>query len=69
MRKALLVSEVTVVDPTTEGEVQVSIFKDETSGGMFGIDSSYIEQNFDEDEDVIIKSPFNEGQEVLLEGI
>lgn len=69
MRKAYLVTEVTVTDPSTEGEVQVSIFKDETSGGMFGIDSSYIEQNFDEDEDVIIKSPFNEGQEVLLEGI
>ena len=58
MSKAIHITEVTVTDPSSGGEVQVSIFKDPTSGGMFGIDSSFIEQNFDEDEEVYVKTPF-----------
>ena len=70
MDSANFVTEVTVIDPDSKGEVQVSIFKD-SSNGMFGIDSSFIEQNFEDDEDIIVKNPLS-GElvsHVLLEGI
>ncbi len=59
MSKAILVTEVTVTDPQSGGEVQVSIFKDPKSGGMFGVDSSYIEQNFEDDEEVVVRNPIS----------
>jgi len=49
-----LVTTITVTDPETSAPVQVSIYKEETSGGMFGVDSSYLEQ-----ENIFqIQSPF-----------
>ena len=48
------VSDVIVKDPDTGGDVDVEIWKDQTSGGMFGVDSSFIEQV----RDVDIPSPF-----------
>jgi len=67
---AYLVEAVTVIDPDTKGEVNVCIFKHQ-NGGMFGMDSSYIEQCFDDDEAVIINDPFdNTGDSLVeLEGI
>lgn len=59
----MFVTEVSVTDPSSGGEVQVSIFKDPKSGGMFGVDSSYIEQNFEEDEEVLVKNPI--GKELV----
>lgn len=69
MSKAVLISEVTVTDPDTGGEVQVSIFKDKTSGGIFGVDSSFIEQTFEDEEEVIVNSPFAVNKLVELEGV
>lgn len=40
MNTAKYIKEITVVDPDSKGEVQVSMFKHEQSGGIFGIDLS-----------------------------
>jgi hypothetical protein len=68
MKKANFIKEVTVTDPDTGGEVQVSIFKDSSSGAMFGIDSSYIEQCLDEDPRGVVKSPFND-EHLIMQGV
>jgi len=66
MNGAIFINEVTINDPSSLLDVQVSMFKDIKSGGMFGVDSSFIEQNFDEDEPVIVIEPIN-GQKVMLD--
>jgi len=43
MKKAYFVTEVKVIDPDSKGEVEVAIYKHE-NGGMFGIDSSFLDQ-------------------------
>lgn len=57
---AHFVSEIVVTDPDSKLPVHVSIYKEE-GGGMFGVDSSYVEGDVDE-----IVSPFGNGI-VLLE--
>lgn len=57
MSKAKFVTEVTVIDPDTKLPVEVSIYKHE-GGGMFGVDSSYIEQVLD-DEEPSVPDPFS----------
>lgn len=52
MKQAKFVCEVTVTDPDTNSPVQVSLFKNTTSGFMFGVDATYLDQCFDEDEDI-----------------
>lgn len=42
MEQAKFVSEVTVVDPDSGLPVEVAIYKLESNGAMFGIDSSYL---------------------------
>ncbi len=42
MNKAKYVQDITVIDPDTKGEVDITIFKHET-GYMFAIDASYID--------------------------
>jgi len=71
MKKANLVKEITITDPDTGGDVQVSIFKDVSTGGMFGVDSSFIEQSFDDDDDVIVKNPlsFLRDGDIELKGV
>lgn len=54
---AKFVEEVTVVDPDTKGEVELSVFKHQ-NGGMFAIDSSFLIQVSDEDDDPVIADPF-----------
>lgn len=63
---ATFVKEVTVIDPDTQAEVKVSIYKHDNSGGMFGIDSSFIEQNFEDEETPMIADPFNNDSIVEL---
>lgn len=60
MQKAKFVNEVTVIDPDTNLEVNISIFKHE-NGGMFGIDSSYYQQVPDENDkgNACITDPLN----------
>ena len=53
---AKFVKEVTVIDPDTKGEITIEIYKHE-NGGMFGVDSSFLEQGFDDDECPIIQDP------------
>lgn len=62
---AKFMKEELVMDPDTKEPVTVAFFKDESSGGIFAIDSSFIEQL---DEPPIVIEPFN-GQEVILKGV
>lgn len=57
MDMAKFVQEVTVKDPETLGSVEVAIYK-HPSGGMFGIDCSFLDQCTDEDSYPIILDPF-----------
>lgn len=52
------VTEVFVTDPDTGLSVNVSIFK-HPYGGMFGVDTSFIEQNFDDNEKIIVPDVFS----------
>jgi hypothetical protein len=42
MQHAIYVCENTVIDPITNAPVEVAIYRDMESGGLFGIDSSYL---------------------------
>ena len=57
--KAKFVKEVSVIDPDSKGQVEIVIYKHE-NGGMFGIDSSYVDQVLGEDDktDLYIPDPF-----------
>ena len=55
---AKLIGQVTVTDPDSKGEVDLSIYKHE-GGGIFAMDSSYLEQCCDEDEYPVIPDPFS----------
>ena len=59
MDNANFVTSVAVKDPDSGGEVEVYIFKDELSGGMFGVDSSFLEQAFEDDDDIIVENPLS----------
>jgi hypothetical protein len=58
---AKFVKEITVVDPDTKGEVQLAIYKHE-GGGMFAIDSSFLDQcaTSDDFHEPIIPDPFSD---------
>ena len=58
MKKAIWIDKVTVTDPETQLPVDIEIYKHK-NGGMFGIDSSYLDQCFDDDEDIVIPDPFS----------
>jgi len=48
MKRAKFVKEVSVIDPDSNAPVEVAIYKHD-NGGMFGIDSSYVEQVLDDE--------------------
>lgn len=56
---ATFIQEVTVIDPDTKAPVKVAIYKHDHSEGMFGVDASFLEQNFDDDETPTVADPFN----------
>jgi hypothetical protein len=59
--EAKFVKEITVVDPDTGGDVQLAVYKHD-NGGMFAMDSSFIDQVDEEEDDsmtVIIPDPFS----------
>jgi len=56
--KAKWFKDITVVDPDTGGEVELSLYKHET-GGIFALDFSYIDQVLDE-ENPVIPDPFTD---------
>jgi hypothetical protein len=59
--KTKFVKEIIVIDPDTGNDVGVAIYKLET-GGMIGIDSSYLEQDVG-----VVYSPFDENIELEIE--
>lgn len=61
---ARFMKEELVIDPDTNDPVTVAFFKDEASGGIFAVDSSFIEQL----EVPTILEPFN-GTMVVLKGV
>jgi hypothetical protein len=65
---ATFVTEVTVIDPDSKGEVELSVMKHE-GGGMIALDSSWLDQCFPDDIDPIIDDPFNAGQLLKLKGL
>lgn len=56
MKSAIFIKEITVVDPDSGLEVEIAIYKDIGSGGIFGVDSSYVAQ-LEDGENVF--SPFD----------
>jgi len=70
---ATFVKEVTVIDPDSTWEVELSVFK-HSNGGMFAIDSSFIVQEMgdgsdDDDTPLEIQDPFEETGTVILLGV
>lgn len=61
---AIYISDITVIDPDTGLDVDVSIYKNTTTGGMFGVDTSYIVHN-DSGDGLIVKD-FIDGKDILL---
>lgn len=66
---ARFTQEVTVTDPAYNSDVALSVFVHEQGGGMFAIDSSYLVECFEDDEDPVIPDPLNPGSEVILHGL
>jgi hypothetical protein len=57
MKTAKLVKEITVIDPDTKNEVQLTVYKHE-NGGLFAMDSSFLDQCCDDDSYPVIYDPF-----------
>ena len=66
---AIFVKEVTVIDPDSTWEVELSVFK-HSNGGMFAIDSSFIAQREHEDEKPFeLQDPFEPEGRIILFGV
>jgi len=59
--KTIYIKEISVIDPDSKLEVHVGIYKDTQSGGIFGVDSSFLDQT---DEDIV--SPFSKPNDPYL---
>jgi hypothetical protein len=57
LRTSEFVGEVTVTDPDTQADVTLEVYKHE-NGGMFAVDSSFLAQEFEEDETPVLPDPF-----------
>jgi hypothetical protein len=70
---ARFVAHVSVIDPDTAGIVELDVFKARQSGGMFAIDSSFLENGgdyatldpTDACSEAVIVSPFNSSDDVV----
>jgi len=62
---ATFVKEVEVIDPDTNKPVKVAIYKHDQTNEMFGIDASFIDDNF-EDETPTVADPFTNNAIVEL---
>jgi hypothetical protein len=62
MKTAKFIKEITVTDPDTKSDVQLSVYKHE-NGGLFGMDSSFLNQCTDEDTYPVIPDPFDDTEE------
>ncbi len=72
MNKAKLVKEITVTDPDSKADVQLTVYKHE-NGGIFAIDSSFLDQcvNTDEFDRPIVPDPFSDSdvEEVIIDQV
>jgi len=70
MKKAYFVKEVTVIDPDSKGEVELSVYKHE-NGGMFAIDSSFLDQvaRTDDFDRPIIPDPLTDVEDEAIEEV
>jgi hypothetical protein len=66
---AEFVKEVSVKDPDSKLLVEMSVFKHNQTGGMFAVDSSYLDQCFDDDTDPVIADPIEPHQRIKLFGL
>lgn len=65
MTKAFFIQTISIIDPDTGAPVELEVYKDEASAGLFAIDSSYLEQVLVKKGDGI-PSPFNKSTIVEL---
>jgi hypothetical protein len=69
--RAKFVKEITVEDPETGSPIELEVYKHE-NGGMFAIDSSYLDQVAEEEEgfgetpECVIMDPFSYGEPEAL---
>lgn len=56
--------DVDILDPDSKGYVTLSVYKDPKSGGVFAIDSSYLDQVTD-----IVPLPFTKSMEDIIEWV
>jgi len=68
--EAKFVTEITVTDPDSNAPVELAVFKHE-NGGMFAIDSSYVDQELEEDEfgDIYVPDPFDDTVLTKVDGV
>ena len=64
IQKAKFVKEIVVKDPDTGNLIEIEIYKHE-NGGMFGVDSSYLDQKFG-DEEGSIPDPLGEPEDLVI---
>ena len=69
LTSAEFVKEVSVKDPDSKSYVEMSVFKHNQTGGMFAVDSSYLDQCFDDDTDPVIADPIEPHQRIKLFGL
>lgn len=65
MTKAQLITVISVDDPGTNSQVDVAIYKHE-NGAMFGVDASFIDQYFDDDELCILPDMFSNNYDNVI---
>jgi hypothetical protein len=64
MNTAKFIKEIIVKDPDTKGDVILEVYKHE-NGGMFAVDSSYLEQNFEDDSEPVIPDMFDDNANMV----
>lgn len=66
--QAIFIQAVTVRDPKTGNEVEIEIYLDQVSGGVFGVDASWTEDVIgDNNADVTsVYSPYNQGNIITI---
>lgn len=69
MNTAKFVDQITVTDPDSKLKVELTVLKHEQSGGMFAVDSSFLDQCFEDDDTVTIPDIFNEEVSLFLTGL
>ena len=62
MKTAKFIKDICITDPDTKGKVWLSVYKHE-NGGIFGVDSTFLDQCFDDDEEPVVPDMFEKCDE------